>query len=156
MARKSNVVAIPDPDDAVVDQAMAILDKRMRRGPVFTDPKTVGNYLKLQLQGHEREHFAAVFLNTKHHLLAYEVLFTGTLDGSEVHPREVVKQALRHNASAVVIAHNHPSGDPTPSTADRSMTTRLRDALRMVDVRLLDHFVIGQGEPFSMASKGWV
>lgn len=156
MARKSNVVAITDPDDAVIEQAMAILDKRVRRGPVLTDQKTLGNYLKLQLQGHEREHFAAVFLNAKHHLLAYEVLFTGTLDGAEVHPREVVKQALRHNASAVVIAHNHPSGDPTPSTADRSMTTRLRDALRMVDIRLLDHFVISQGEPFSMASKGWV
>lgn len=156
MARKSNVVAITDPDDAVVAQALSILDKRIRRGPVFTDPTTVGRYLKLQLQGHEREHFAAMFLNAKHHLLAYEVLFTGTLDGSEVHPREVVKQALRHNASAVIVAHNHPSGDPTPSAADRSMTVRLRDALRMVDVCLLDHFVIGVGDPYSMASNGWV
>lgn len=156
MARKSNVVTLADPDEAVLEQAMSILDRRLRVGPVFDDSGTLGKYLKLQLQGHEREHFAAVFLNTKHRLLAYEVLFTGTLDGSEVHPREVVKQALRHNASAVVIAHNHPSGDPTPSTADRSMTLRLRDALRMVDIRLLDHFVIGQGEPYSMASKGWV
>lgn len=156
MACKSNVVAITNPDDDVVEQAMAILDKRIRRGPVFADPKTVGRYLKLQLQGHEREHFAAVFLNTKHHLLAYEVLFTGTLDGSEVHPREVVKQALRHNASAVVVAHNHPSGDPTPSAADRAITNRIREALRLVDIRLLDHFVIGAGDPYSMASKGWV
>lgn len=156
MARKSNVVAITNPDDTVVEQAMAILDKRMRRGPVFTDPTTIGRYLKLQLQGHEREHFAAVFLNAKHHLLAYEVLFTGTLDGSEVHPREVVKQALRHNAAAVIIAHNHPSGDPTPSAADRTITTRIREALRMVDIRLLDHFVIGVGDPYSMASRGWV
>lgn len=154
MARKSNVVAITDPDDAVIEQAMAILDKRMRRGPIFTDPKTVGNYLKLQLQGHEREHFAAMFLNTRHNLLAYEVLFTGSLDCAEVHPREIVKQALRHNASAVVIAHNHPSGDPTPSAADRAITLRIRDALRMVDIRLLDHFVIGVGDPYSMASKG--
>lgn len=156
MARKPNVVAITDPDDAVIEQAKAILDKRVRRGPVLTDPKTVGDYLKLQLQGHEREHFAAVFLNAKHHLLAYEVLFTGTLDGSEVHPREIVKQALRHNASAVVIAHNHPSGDPTPSAADRTITLRIREALRTVDVRLLDHFVIGVGDAYSMASKGWV
>lgn len=156
MARKSNVVAITNSDDAVIEQAMAILDKRVRRGPVFADPNTVGRYLKLQLQGHEREHFAAVFLNTKHSLLAYEVLFTGTLDGAEVHPREVVKQALRHNAAAVIIAHNHPSGDPTPSAADRTITTRIREALRMVDIRLLDHFVIGVGDPYSMASKGWV
>lgn len=156
MARKSNVVAITNPDDAVIEQAMAILDKRVRRGPVFTDPATIGRYLKLQLQKHEREHFAAVFLNAKHHLLAYEVLFTGSLEGTEVHPREVVKQALRHNASAVVVAHNHPSGDPTPSGADRSMTLRLRDALRLVDIRLIDHFVIGVGDPYSMASKGWV
>lgn len=156
MACKSNVVAITNPDDAVIEQALAILDKRVRRGPVFADPTTIGRYLKLQLQGHEREHFAAVFLNAKHHLLAYEVLFTGSLEGTEVHPREVVKQALRHNASAVVVAHNHPSGDPTPSAADRSMTIRLRDALRMVDIRLLDHFVIGVGDPYSMASKGWV
>lgn len=154
MARKSNVVAITDHDDAVIEQAMAILDKRMRRGPIFTDSKTVGNYLKLQLQGHEREHFAAMFLNTRHNLLAYEVLFTGSLDCAEVHPREIVKQALRHNASAVVVAHNHPSGDPTPSAADRAITLRIRDALRMVDIRLLDHFVIGVGEPYSMASKG--
>lgn len=156
MARKSNVVAITDPDDAVIEQAMAILDKRVRRGPVFTDPKAVGNYLKLQLQGHEREHFAAVFLDAKHRLRAYEVLFTGTLDGAEVHPREVVKQALRHNAAAVIIAHNHPSGDSTPSAADRTITTRVRVALQMVDVQLLDHFVIGVGDPYSMASKGWV
>lgn len=156
MARKSNVVTLADPDDAVIEQAMAILDKRVRRGPVLTDPKTLGGYLKLQLQGHEREHFAAVFLNSKHSLLAYEVLFTGSLDCAEVHPREIVKQALRHNASAVVIAHNHPSGDPTPSAADRAITLRIRDALRTVDVRLLDHFVIGVGDPYSMASKGWV
>lgn len=156
MARKSNVVAITDPDDAVVARALSILDKRVRRGPVFTDPATIGRYLKLQLQGHEREHFAAMFLNAKHYLLAYEVLFTGSLEGTEVHPREVVKQALRHNASAVIVAHNHPSGDPTPSGADRSMTSRLRSALQIIDVRLLDHFVIGVGDPYSMASKGWV
>lgn len=154
MARKSNVVTLADPDEAVLEQAMSILDRRLRVGPVFNDPDTLGKYLKLQLQGHEREHFAAVFLNTRHNLLAYEVLFTGSLDCAEVHPREIVKQALRHNASAVVIAHNHPSGDPTPSAADRAITLRIRDALRTVDIRLLDHFVIGVGDPYSMASKG--
>jgi DNA repair protein RadC len=88
--------------------------------------------------------------------LAFEELFHGTVDGAEVHPREVVRRALAHNAAAVIAGHNHPSGNPEPSAADRAVTARLKQSLALVDVRLLDHFVIGDGAPSSMAARGWV
>jgi len=100
--------------------------------------------------------FAALFLDTRHRTLAFEELFQGTVDGAEVHPREVVRRALAHNAAAVIIGHNHPSGCPEPSAADRSITSRLKQALALVDVRLLDHFVVGDGAPVSLAARGWV
>jgi DNA repair protein RadC len=89
-------------------------------------------------------------------VIAYEELFQGTLDGAEVHPREVVRRALGHNAAAVIVAHNHPSGNPEPSAADRAVTLRLKQALALVELRLLDHFVIGDGPPVSLAARGWV
>lgn len=141
-------------EDALIARACTILDKRLRRGPLFERPDDVKNYLKLQLQGHQNEHFAALYMDTKHRMTAYEVLFTGTVDGAEVHPRVIAQRALHHNAAAVVIAHNHPSGDPTPSAADRAITAKIKQTLSLVDVRLLDHFVIGVGDPYSMASKG--
>lgn len=141
-------------EDELVARACTILDKRLRRGPLFEHPGDVKNYLKLQLQGHQNEHFAALYMDTKHRMMAYEVLFTGTVDGAEVHPRVIAQRALHHNAAAVVIAHNHPSGDPEPSQADRAVTARIKQTLSLVDVRLLDHFIIGQGDPVSMASRG--
>lgn len=141
-------------EDAIIARACTILDKRLRRGPLFERPGDVKNYLKLQLQGHQNEHFAALYMDTKHRMMAYEVLFTGTVDGAEVHPRVIAQRALHHNAAAVVIAHNHPSGDPEPSQADRAVTARIKQTLSLVDVRLLDHFIIGQGDPVSMASRG--
>ena len=107
-----------------------------------------------KLAGLEREVFAAVFLDTRHRLIEYVELFQGTIDGAEVHPREVVRQALRCNAAAVIVAHNHPSGTTDPSAADRAVTTRLKQALALVDVRLLDHIVVGAVEPRSMAAAG--
>jgi len=98
--------------------------------------------LSLKLSGQEREVFAVLFLTTKHRLIGYEELFYGTIDGASVYPREVVKRALTLNAAAVIIAHNHPSGDATPSQADKKITIRLKDALALVDIRLLDHFVV--------------
>ena len=107
-----------------------------------------------KLGGLEREVFAAVFLDTRHRLIEYSELFQGTIDGAEVHPREVVRQALRCNAAAVIVAHNHPSGTVEPSAADRAVTTRLKQALALVDVRLLDHIVVGGTEAASMAARG--
>ena len=109
-----------------------------------------------KLGGLEREVFAAVFLDTRHRLIEYSEMFQGTIDGAEVHPREVVRKALRCNAAAVIVAHNHPSGTTDPSAADRAVTARLKQALALVDVRLLDHVVVGGSAARSMASMGFV
>ena len=92
----------------------------------------------------------------RHRVLAFEALFHGTIDGASVYPRQVVKRALAHNAAAVILTHNHPSGIAEPSQADRLLTTRLKDALALIDVRVLDHFIVGDGEPLSMAEYGWL
>ncbi|MCY1425563.1 hypothetical protein D9M71_413530 [compost metagenome] len=100
--------------------------------------------------------FACLFLDTRHRVLAFEVLFHGSIDGASVYPRQVVKRALAHNAAALILTHNHPSGVAEPSQADRLLTQRLKDALALVDVRVLDHFIVGDGEPLSMAERGWM
>ena len=126
------------------------------RGEALTDPAAAGRYFAQRLRGQPIEVFAALFLDTRHRALAFEELFRGTIDGAEVHPREVVRRALAHNAAAVIVGHNHPSGNPEPSAADRAVTAQLKQSLALVDVRLLDHFVIGDGPPASMAARGWV
>lgn len=128
----------------------------LQRGVALTDPLAAGRYFAQRLRARGHEVFAALFLDTRHRTLAFEELFQGTVDGAEVHPREVVRRALAHNAAAVIIGHNHPSGCPEPSAADRSITSRLKQALALVDVRLLDHFVVGDGAPVSLAARGWV
>ncbi|MCA0393620.1 MAG: DNA repair protein RadC [Proteobacteria bacterium] len=128
----------------------------LERGEALTDPASAGRYFAQRLRGQSREVFAALFLDTRHRALAFEELFRGTVDGAEVHPREVVRRALAHNAAAVMVGHNHPSGNPEPSAADRAVTARLKQSLSLVDVRLLDHFVIGDGAPVSLAARGWV
>ena len=128
----------------------------LERGEVLTDPASAGRYFSQRLRGHGHEVFAALFLDTRHRALAFEELFQGTVDGAEVHPREVVHRALSHNAAAVIVGHNHPSGDAEPSAADRAVTARLKQALALVEVRLLDHFVVGDGPAVSLASRGWV
>ena len=115
-----------------------------------------GRYFAERLRGQAGGVVAALFLGTRHRALAFEELFRGTIDGAEVHPREVVRRALAHNAAAVIVGHNHPSGNPEPSAADRAVTAQLKQSLALVDVRLLDHFVIGDGPPASMAARGWV
>ena len=104
----------------------------------------------------EHEVFACLWLDAQNRLIAYEELFRGSLDGAEVHPREVAKRCLAHNAAAVILGHNHPSGNPEPSAADRSVTARLKQSLALLDVRVLDHFVIGDGAPVSLARRGWL
>lgn len=126
------------------------------RGEALTDPGAAGRYFSQRLRGHPHEVFAALFLDTRHRALAFEELFRGSVDGAEVHPREVVRRALAHNAAAVIVGHNHPSGSAEPSAADRAVTSRLKQALALVDIRLLDHFVVGDGAPVSLAARGWV
>jgi DNA repair protein RadC len=128
----------------------------LERGEALTDPASAGRYFAGRLRGLPHEVFAALFLDTRHRAVAFEELFRGTVDGAEVHPREVVRRALAHNAAAVMVGHNHPSGNPEPSAADRAVTARLKQSLSLVDVRLLDHFVIGDGAPVSLAARGWV
>ena len=128
----------------------------LARGEALTDPQSAGRYFARRLRGHPYEVFAALFLDTRHRALGFEELFRGTVDGAEVHPREVARRALAHNAAALIVGHNHPSGSPEPSAADRAVTARLKQALALVDVRLLDHFVIGDGAPVSLAARGWV
>ena len=128
----------------------------LERGDALTDPQAAGRYFSQRLRGLPHEVFAALFLDTRHRAIAFEELFRGTVDGAEVHPREVVRRALAHNAAALIVGHNHPSGNGEPSAADRAITTRLKQALALVEIRLLDHFIVGDGAPVSLAARGWV
>jgi DNA repair protein RadC len=132
------------------------LASALERGESLTDPQAAGRYFAQRLRGQPHEVFAALFLDTRHRAIAFEEMFRGGLDGAEVHPREVVRRALALNAAAVIVGHNHPSGNPEPSAADRAVTARLKQALALVDLRLLDHFVVGDGAPVSLAARGWV
>lgn len=128
----------------------------LERGSAFTDPGAAGRYFAQRLRGLPHEVFAAMFLNNRHRVIGFEEMFQGTLNGAEVHPREVVRRALQRNAAAVIVGHNHPSGNAEPSLDDRLVTQRLKQALGLVEIRLLDHFVVGDGKPVSMAERGWV
>lgn len=141
-------------DDAIIAKALEILKKRVSTGSVFDSPGRVKDYLTLQLAGLEHEVFAVMFLNHTHQLIEYEVMFRGTLSQTSVYPREIVKTALQHNASAVVFAHNHPSGSPEPSRADEYLTNTLKSALQLVDVRVLDHMVVSGAGVVSFVERG--
>lgn len=140
----------------VIAHAITILDSRIKRGNALTSPQDVRNYLKLTLSGRECEYFGCLFLDNRHQAIAFEEMFRGTIDGASVHPREVVKSAITHNAAAVILAHNHPSGLAAASQADQRITQRLKDALALIDIRVLDHIIVGDGEPVSMAELGQV
>lgn len=139
---------------AVLEMARRHLDAELREGDMLDTPQAAERYLIAQLRERKREVFAALFLDTRHRVIAYEELFAGSIDSASVHPREVVQAALKHNAAALILAHNHPSGVAEPSRADLHITQRLRDALALVDVRVLDHLVIGNGETVSLAQRG--
>lgn len=141
---------------AALELGQRHLASALERGEAMTDPQAAGRYFAQRLRGRPHEVFAALFLDTRHRALGFEELFHGTLDGAEVHPRVVVQRALALNAAAVIVGHNHPSGNPEPSAADRAVTARLKQALALVDLRLLDHFVIADGPPVSLAARGWV
>ncbi len=139
---------------AVLEIARRHLAEALAEPAALQDPAQARAYLRARLRDLDHEAFAALFLDTQHRVLAFEVLARGTLSAASVYPREVLKAALRHNAAALILAHNHPSGVAEPSEADRGLTQRLRDALGLVDIRVLDHFVIGEGEPVSFAERG--
>ena len=139
---------------AVLEMSKRHLSETLEKKDVISSPNETRQYLKQQLRDRPYEVFAALFLDNRHQIIKFEELFRGTIDGASVYPREVVKKALQHNAAALIIAHNHPSGVAEPSSADEHITLRLRDALGLVDIRLLDHFIIGDGEIISLAERG--
>lgn len=139
---------------AVLELARRVLASQLKERPVFESPQAVKQYAQLHLGGLPHEVFCVFFLDTRHRLLANEELFRGTLSQASVYPREVVKRALALNASAVILVHNHPSGVAEPSKADEHLTQQLRSALGLVDVRVLDHLVVGHGQVVSFAERG--
>lgn len=130
------------------------MEEELHHGPVLGDPRGVCHYLGVHFAGYEREVFVCLFLDNRHRLISCEEMFQGTVDGASVHPREVVKRALQVNAAAVILAHNHPSGVAEPSQADELITHRLRDALALVDIRVLDHLIVAGSKTTSFAEKG--
>ncbi|PLO12464.1 hypothetical protein CWN48_23380, partial [Klebsiella pneumoniae] len=131
-------------EQRAIKRALSILDKHLREpGIAFTSTQSVRDWLRLKMVGLEREEFMVLYLSQQHQLTGYETLFTGTINSTEVHPREVVKRALYFNAAAVIFAHNHPSGEITPSQADKNLTQRLVNILQVVDIRVLDHLIVG-------------
>ncbi len=150
-------VSTADFEAAVLESAAAILNGRLRTaGQAITSPDTTIAYLNLRMVELEHEVFFVLFLDTRNRVIAEEPMFRGTIDGAAVYPREVVKAALAHNAAALIVAHNHPSGVGEPSSADQALTRRLREALALVDVRLLDHIIIAAEGPVSFAQRGWL
>jgi DNA repair protein RadC len=140
--------------DNVIKLALEILSERYQTGTRLTSPHAVRTYLQLQLAERTREVFGAVFLDNKHRVLAFEELFYGTIDGTQVHPRIVVQRSLQLNAAAVIFVHNHPSGVAEPSRADENITLRLREALALIEVRVLDHFIVTAEGTLSLSERG--
>ena len=142
-------------EDWIIRQAITLLENRVfKAGPALGSPAAVRDYLHLKLVAEPNEVFAVVFLNSQHQVLAYEPMFKGTVDQTSVYPRVLVQRALALNASAVILAHQHPSGMTVPSAADQALTDRLKAALAIVDVRVVDHFIVGKGTPYSFAESG--
>jgi len=162
-AGREELCTTPGLGDAKVAQLLAALEIGRRhlgevlaRGAALESSRDTRDYLKARLRDLEREVFCGLFLDNRHRVLAFEELFAGTLNGTAVYPREVVRRALRHNAAAVIFAHNHPSGVAEPSRADEVLTQRLKEALALVDIRVLDHFVVGDGDLVSFSERGLI
>jgi DNA repair protein RadC len=151
----TNQIAISN-DDAIIESALKILESRIMYksdSPSLTTPQASKNFVKLQLATYEHEVFACLMLDNRNRVIAFRELFRGTIDGASVYPREVVKQVLADNAAAVIFAHNHPSGIAEPSQADIAITERLKKALALIDVRVLDHLIVGD-QVTSFAERG--
>ncbi len=141
---------------AALELARRHLRESLTRGQPLTSPQATREYLRAALRDRPHEVFCALMLDTRHRVIAFDELFTGTIDSAHVHPRVVVEKALARRAAALIVAHNHPSGVAEPSQADLAITRRLRDALGLVDIRLLDHFIVGDCEVVSLAERGLV
>lgn len=141
---------------AVLEMARRLLSEELRAGDALANPRSARDYLQALLRDEQREVFVALFLDNQHRVLTFEPLFYGTIDGAAVHPREVAKHCLRHNAAALIVAHNHPSGVAEPSQSDRRITERLRQSLELLDIRLVDHVVVGANECVSFSERGWL
>lgn len=149
--------ALPFSAQLTIKQALALLEQHLcEPGASFTSTHATRDWLRLKMAELEREIFMVLFLDNQHRLLEYETLFSGSINSTEVHPREIAKAALRHNAAAVALAHNHPSGYAEPSEADRLVTQRAVNALALVEVRVLDHLVVGGKDVISFAERGWL
>lgn len=145
-------VATPE---MICDAAREIAAKSLlASGPAIESPRAARQFLVLHFAGLDHEVFSVIYLDNRHRVVAAEALFRGTIDGCSVHPREVVKAALKHNSAAVILAHNHPSGNTEPSQADELITARLREALALVDIRILDHVIVGGTNILSFAERG--
>ena len=141
---------------AAMEMGHRHLSRTMKRGAALGTPDDTRRYVSARLRSFPYEVFACLFLDNRHRVIAFEEMFRGTIDGASVHPREVVKRSLEHNAAALIVAHNHPSGVAEPSHADRILTRRLVEAGALVELRLLDHIVVGDGETVSFAERGWL
>jgi DNA repair protein RadC len=138
----------------ICEAAAAYLLEDIQRGPPLSSPKETEKFLRLKLIDIKTEVFCCLFLDTRHRVIAFEELFHGTIDGATVYPRVIAQRCLELNAAAVILAHNHPSGTAEPSLADQVITRRVKEALALLDIQVLDHFVIGDNEPTSMAQRG--
>lgn len=141
---------------AVLEMTQRYLAETLTREDALSSPQHTKLYLSCRLRDRQREAFYILFLDNQHRVICSEILFEGTIDSASVYPREVVKRALHHNAAALILAHNHPSGVAEPSQSDRRITRRLAQALELVDIRILDHFVVGDGDVISFAERGWM
>ena len=142
--------------DQILEAARQAIEHKMQRGASFTSPAAVKEYLCAKLAGYEHEVFAVLFLDSQHRLIEYAEMFRGTIDSASVYPRELVKEALRLNAAAVIVSHNHPSGNPEPSAADQALTQRFKESLALVDVRTLDHVIVAGSSTTSFAERGLI
>ena len=147
----------PRRGDKTIQKALAILERRLRQpGPAVASPSAARDYLVLRMAELQREEFMVLFLDSQSRVLSAETMFTGTLTQTSIYPREVVRRAMHHNAAAVILAHNHPAGVSEPSQADRYMTEQLKGVLGMVDVKVLDHFIVAGPRCLSFAERGWM
>jgi DNA repair protein RadC len=143
-------------EELTIQEAIGLVESRLRSTEVLSNPKAAKDLCQLHLAQERDEHFCCLFLDSQHRLIAFERMFRGTVDGAAVYPRVVVRRALELNAAVLVLAHNHPSGVPEASAADRRVTERLKSALGLIDVRILDHIIVGTDGTYSMAEAGLI